>query len=71
MTVTFRPFMSLPFKAWTAACASALLGISINPNPFDSPLNLSLITFAVATSPNAPNAFLRSSSVTSRDKLPT
>jgi hypothetical protein len=54
-----------------AFSASPLDGISTNPNPFDSPLNLSIIRRTSAISPNDSKASLKSLSVTSLAKLPT
>ena len=54
-----------------AARASAFAGISTNPNPLGSPLYLSLRIVADETCPKASKAFLKSSSVTPFDKLPT
>jgi hypothetical protein len=54
-----------------ASSASESLGISTNPNPFDCPDILSMITFALETSPKSANAARKSSSVTLYGKLPT
>jgi hypothetical protein len=51
LTDTLRPFRLLPFWEEMAFMASSLFGISTKPNPLDSPLNLSLMTEAVVTSP--------------------
>ena len=67
-TTSVFPFNSLPFKSLIADSPSALAGISINPNPLGSPLNLSIIILADSTCPKASKVFCRSSSVTSRDR---
>ena len=54
-----------------ASEASALAGISTNPNPLDLPLNLSFIILTDVTCPKPLKACFKSSSVTMYDKLPT
>jgi len=54
-----------------AAWASASVGISTKPNPRDWPVAPSLMMRIVVISPNAPNAWRRSSSVVSLERLPT
>jgi hypothetical protein len=71
LTLRARPFKSLPSSPEIADWASELLDISTNPNPLESPLNLSVMILTDVTCPKAPKACLKSSSVASRGKFPT
>jgi len=60
----------LPLRPLIAACASDLVGISTNPNPLDTPLDLSVMILAEVTSPNSVKASRNSSSASSCNRLP-
>ena len=70
LTLILLPSMRFPFKALMAWSASELLGISINPNPFGLPENLSFIILTLSTSPNSANNDIKVFSVVLKDKLP-
>lgn len=54
-----------------AALPSSVSGISTKPKPLDTPLYLSVMILIVSTRPNCSNSCRNSSSVVSRDRLPT
>lgn len=71
LTSIERPFNSFPLSSSMAFCASVWSGISTKPNPLGTLLNLSFTMTTSSTLPNAWKVSRKSSSLTSRDKLPT
>src|SRR5690606_7651112 len=62
-TVRARPPTSRPSRASIAFWAASAESISTHPNPRERPLSLSVMTWALTTSPYSPNSDRRSPSV--------
>src|SRR2546425_2490290 len=67
----FLPRSSRPLSSAMAFCASSSEPISTKPNPRERPESRSLMTEAIEQAPAFENASFRSSSVVSKERLPT
>src|SRR5512136_1194968 len=70
LTTIVFPSSCPPLNFSIACFASSSEDISTNPNPLDSPVNLSLMIFTDRTLPAPAKFDLRSSSVTLLDRFP-
>src|SRR3989442_289761 len=67
----FLPRSSRPLSSAMAFCASSSEPISTKPNPRERPVSRSLMTEAIEQARACENASFRSSSVVSKERLPT